>query len=372
VNILNPADLETLKVWLELFSCLGVKNCVLHATNLPVPPEDRDVLENVDKIVEIKDGRSDVYRGGYADYLRANASRTANSMNEYETVQRKIENLTKKIEYAKRNKSKWTGTADKRNPFVVMETHARKEKEELEKIAKPSFWVDEKSAREMNPKNAARYEKYKAKNLRLGLATAENKSRRVIIKAENLSVGYNPSRPLFADKTFQLFEHDILEIKGRNGAGKTTLIRTILGRPGPEILAGSIFFDSKVRVGIYDQEFAPELLELTLHDAIEKVYGGNITETKIRGLMANYLFDEADVATPVERLSGGQKARLQLIKMLANDPQLLVLDEPTSHLDLMSIEELENALRKYSGAILYVSHDNYFRRALGGATVEIP
>ena len=87
--------------------------------------------------------------------------------------------------------------------------------------------------------------------------------------------------------------------------------------------------------------------------------------------MSDYLFTEGDGKTPVSRLSGGQKARFQLIKMLANDPQLLVLDEPTNHLDLPSVEELETALAKYSGAVLYVSHDGFFRQAMGGDVLQI-
>ena len=82
--------------------------------------------------------------------------------------------------------------------------------------------------------------------------------------------------------------------------------------------------------------------------------------------MSDYLFNEGDGKIPISRLSGGQKARFQLISMLANEPQLLILDEPTNHLDLPSIEEIETALSKYSGAILYVSHDGYFRNVLGG------
>ena len=96
-----------------------------------------------------------------------------------------------------------------------------------------------------------------------------------------------------------------------------------------------------------------------------------INETKIRQLLADYLFVESDGKTPISRLSGGQKARFQLISMLANDPQLLILDEPTNHLDLPSIEELEAALEKYSGAILYVSHDGYFRDVIGGEMLEV-
>ncbi len=87
--------------------------------------------------------------------------------------------------------------------------------------------------------------------------------------------------------------------------------------------------------------------------------------------MSDYLFEQSDGGQAVASLSGGQKARLQLIDMLANAPNLLILDEPTNHLDLPSIEELETALGRYGGAILYVSHDSYFRRAIGGDIVKI-
>ena len=142
----------------------------------------------------------------------------------------------------------------------------------------------------------------------------------------------------------------------------------------PILYSGNLFLDPQVRVGVYEQEIDERYLADPLEVAIEKLYLSRdlpISDTKIRQLLADYLFTEADRMTPLARLSGGQKARFQIIAMLANDPQLLILDEPTNHLDLPSIEELETALAKYSGAILYVSHDNYFRREIGGEVVQI-
>ena len=142
----------------------------------------------------------------------------------------------------------------------------------------------------------------------------------------------------------------------------------------PILYSGNLFLDPQVRVGVYEQEIDERYLADPLEAAIEKLYLGRdlpISDTKIRQLLADYLFTEADRMTSLARLSGGQKARFQIITMLANDPQLLILDEPTNHLDLPSIEELETALAKYSGAILYVSHDNYFRQAIGGEVVQI-
>ena len=148
----------------------------------------------------------------------------------------------------------------------------------------------------------------------------------------------------------------------------------VVSAHSPILYSGSLFLDPQVRVGVYEQEIDERYLADPLEAAIEKLYLSRdlpISDTKIRQLLADYLFTEADRITPLVRLSGGQKARFQIIAMLANDPQLLILDEPTNHLDLPSIEELETALAKYSGAILYVSHDNYFRQAIGGEVVQI-
>ena len=145
-------------------------------------------------------------------------------------------------------------------------------------------------------------------------------------------------------------------------------------RAGITVFDGELVLDSHVRIGVYEQEVSPTYFELPLEEAIERMYLDKdlpITGTKVRQLMSDYLFTEGDGKVPIKRLSGGQKARFQLIAMLANDPQLLILDEPTNHLDLPSIEEMETALAKYNGAILYVSHDDYFRRAIGGDVVQV-
>ena len=167
-----------------------------------------------------------------------------------------------------------------------------------------------------------------------------------------------------------------ISFEGTEGVGKTTLIRALLGRSDGDVtqFSGELFLDKNARIGIYEQEIDEKYLPDTLEVAIEKLYldkGLPVSDTKIRQLLSDYLFTDGDRATPLARLSGGQKARFQLIAMLANDPQLLVLDEPTNHLDLPSIEEIEMALTKYTGAILYVSHDDYFRREIGGEMVQI-
>lgn len=338
---------------------------------------DRDVLGQVDRIVEIKDGQAVSYRGNYDAYLKQNAQATTAGMNNFEQIEKRIVNLKQKVlDYQRlKEKSRNPGTIQK---FKRLENEARAELEELSEMEKPTFWIDKESASQLDYKSAERYGKFKSRNIRLSMKDASSRSQHVLVRAENVAVGIG-ERILFEDVNIDLREGEAIEIRGRNGAGKTTLIRMILASGksfdgGPVLYSGDIFLDSQVRIGVYEQEIDERYLSDPLEKAIEKLYMSrdlSISDTKIRQLLADYLFTDADRMTPLARLSGGQKARFQIIAMLANDPQLLILDEPTNHLDLPSIEELETALAKYSGAIIYVSHDNYFREKLGGKVVQI-
>ena len=377
---------------------------------------DRDVLREVDRIIEMKDGGVQSFKGNYDAYLKQNAIHTGTAMNEFEMVEKRIVNLKAKIIDYQRLKEK------ARNPATIqkfkrLEMMSRKELAELEAKVKPTFWIDKDSVENLNYKVAGQYEKFKAKNIRMSLGGDESRSKHVLVRATDLSLGYGDT-PLFTGVNIDLREGEAVELRGRNGAGKTTLIKALLAPSSlgstsfatdmasrrelsnsrvagisianevlpPETIAairedvsmqifsGTISLDSHARVGIYEQEVSTNYFDLPLVDAIERMYLDkklSISTTKIRSLLADYLFTESDGKTPLSRLSGGQKARFQLISMLANNPQLLILDEPTNHLDLPSIEELETALEKYSGAILYVSHDGYFSSALAGQLVMI-
>ena len=338
---------------------------------------DRDVLGQVDRIVEIKDGQAVSYRGNYDAYLKQNTQATTAGMNNFEQIEKRIVNLKQKVlDYQRlKEKSRNPGTIQK---FKRLENEARAELAELSEMEKPTFWIDKESASQLDYKSAERYGKFKSRNIRLSMKDASSRSQYVLVRAENVAVGIG-ERILFEDVNIDLREGEAIEIRGRNGAGKTTLIRMILASGksfdgGPILYSGDIFLDPQVRIGVYEQEIDERYLSDPLEKAIEKLYMSrdlSISDTKIRQLLADYLFTDADRMTPLARLSGGQKARFQIIAMLANDPQLLILDEPTNHLDLPSIEELETALAKYSGAILYVSHDNHFREKLGGKVVQI-
>ena len=392
---------------------------------------DRDVLEQVDRIIELKDGECVSYRGNYDAYLKQNAQTTASGMMNYEQIEKRMTNLKQKtIDYQRlKEKARNPGTIQK---FKRLEQESRAELAELSEAEKPTFWIDKGSIEQLDYKASARYDKFKAKNVRISLRNDESRSKHVLVRAENLALGYGDNL-LFEGVNIDLREGEAVELRGRNGAGKTTLIKALLNgytveyaqpassiplRGGCEsdskelsaersqevpdgtskksvlgedgmmrmtgerqkseqsitLFDGELTLDPHVRIGVYYQEIDERFLEDNLELAIEKLYLNRnlpISDTKIRKLCADYLFTDADRQTPLARLSGGQKARFQLIALLANDPQLLILDEPTNHLDLPSIEEMESALLKYSGAVLYVSHDDYFRRSIGGEVVQI-
>lgn len=340
---------------------------------------DRDVLRAVDRIIEIKDLSAVSFKGNYDAYLAQNSQQTVGEIGQYEVAQRTIANLKKQIAYARSKKAGWSGTADKKNPFVVMEERLKKQLARLqETTGRPSFWIDQESVTQLDDKVVASYDRYKASNIRIsGLGSTANY--RALLSVSDISLGYG--EPLFDGLNFQLASSDRINIKGRNGAGKTTLIRAIRQAIGDGTkstatqYAGKITVEPRLKLGVYEQEIAPEHLRQELGEAVMAVFRSHslpLDQQQVRRTLADYLFDATgDYHVPINKLSGGQRARFQLIGMLCHQPDLLILDEPTNHLDLPSIEELENALADYQGAILYVSHDSYFCDAIGGQVVAV-
>lgn len=364
----NHMDYVAKAVFLEWFA--AVKEAVVVITH------DRDVLRQVDRIVEIRDGQAFNFPGNYDDYLRINANAVVSAVNEYTVTQRRITNLREDIIRFRRLKerSRDPGTIQR---FKSLETRTTKELAELSGKDKPSFWIDRESAGNLNTKMSNAYEEHKSRNIKVRTKTGEA-GNRLLLEVSKVSLGYD--QPLFADISFQLREGERLRLHGRNGAGKSTLAKAILAKTEraqsvSKHFAGHISVEPEIKIGVYEQEINEKYLPMTLHDAVENACrdrGLIISDQKIKQFLSDYLFNPAtDGEVPVSRLSGGQKARFQLIQMLADDPQVLILDEPTNHLDLPSIEELEDALKQYHGAILYISHDSYFVRNLGGETVII-
>lgn len=339
---------------------------------------DRDVLKHVDRIVELTDGQARSFTGNYDAYLAQNSVATVGQIADYENDLKTIERLDQRIEWARARKARATAGGGKKNAMVVMEEKALREKQAvLNNMKKPSFWVDQESLEQFDDKVAESYHKYKAKNIRLNTKDPSAHRGAHLLTVEKVSLGYES--PLFSGVTFQIDPGDRIELRGRNGAGKSTLINAIMaasqGEQAPTLLRGEIALDKKCHIGRYEQEIDKRHLEGTLGEAVERIYrdkGLPATDQDIMRTLSDYLFDpQVDRNKTVATLSGGQKARLQVIRMFAGNPNLLILDEPTNHLDLPSIEELELALGRYQGAILYVSHDSYFQNGLGGDVVKI-
>ena len=349
----------------------GVQESVVVITH------DRDVLQTVDRIIEIRDGRAFAFRGNYDQFLKTNSGQITAQVNEYDLTQRRIHNLRENVIRFRRlkEKSRDPGTIKR---FKSQEMSASAELAKLSQAEKPSFWIDQESVTDLSTKMTVAYEKYKAKNIKLHTENLVEGEARLLVQGVKLSLGYDT--PLFENLQFAVHTGEKLRLHGRNGAGKSTLINAIMAKSTGETApaqqySGHLVLDKHLRIGLYEQEIHAKYLTLTLHDAIEQMLADKdlpVNDQKVKQLLGDYLFNPAaDGNVQVERLSGGQKARFQLMRMLASNPELLILDEPTNHLDLPSIEELENTLIGFKGAIIYVSHDSYFADKFTGETLEI-
>lgn len=337
---------------------------------------DRDVLAAVDRIIELKDCRLTSFPGDYEAFLRQNTVSSTSAMHQYEVDVKTLANRQAALKSAivKKNQS-----ASSPNPFMPLVRRLEKEVAMLEeRMEKPTIWIDQESAGELKRGQGDQYAKYKAKtiNLRDAKHGSVGKASQ-LVSVDKLVLGYG--KPLFSPISFSMRAGERWQVVGRNGAGKTTFVdafcATAMHQPlEAEIFGGVIDPAPSLKVGRYEQEINPRFLTMQLGEAIADIYrdaGRPVNEEVIFQTLSEYLFERHDLNMPVMQLSGGQKARLQLIALFASRPNLLILDEPTNHLDLPSIEELENALKRYDGALLYISHDSFFAKALGGEIITI-
>ncbi len=329
---------------------------------------DRDVLEHVDKILELRDRQISVYDGNYSKYLKQNTANTSSDIKSYEMALKKIKTLEEAIKTHMGSEPR----------LRIMRLRFQKEIDDIKaNLEKPSFWIDKESLSAMSDTMLKSYEKYKDESIKI-TDKSQRDHKKLLFAVKKLSLGYE--EPLFNNITFDIHSDDKIQIKGRNGAGKSTFLRTLIGyineKPFPaKIFYGEIMKKNSVKLGVYEQEINPEVLDQTLGEALKNIYYEldiPFNDTVRSAVMKRYLFDPLqDYKITVRDLSGGQKARLQLIKMMANEPNLLILDEPTNHLDLPSIEELERTLNGFAGGIIYVSHDSFFVKNIGGKEVII-
>ena len=176
-----------------------------------------------------------------------------------------------------------------------------------------------------------------------------------VLTVEHLSKSYN--QVLFQDLNFQIYRGERVAIIGDNGTGKTTLLKIINALTDAD--TGKITLGSKVHIGYYDQEHQVLHPEKTLFEELSDAYP-NLTNTEIRNILAAFLFTGDDVFKRIKDLSGGERGRVSLAKLMLSKANFLILDEPTNHLDIISKEILESALCRYTGTVMYVSHDRYF------------
>lgn len=182
------------------------------------------------------------------------------------------------------------------------------------------------------------------------------RSGRDVMQVRHLSMGFEDKR-LFDDITFDIQRGEHAAIIGNNGTGKSTLLKIIIGQLSP--LSGTVRFGTNVHIGYYDQEHHVLTDSNTVFEEISDAHP-DMTNTEIRSLLASFLFTGEDVFKRISDLSGGEKGRVSLAKLMLSEANFLILDEPTNHLDMVSKEVLENALNSYEGTVLYVSHDRYF------------
>ncbi|MFG6326046.1 MAG: ATP-binding cassette domain-containing protein [Lachnospiraceae bacterium] len=314
----NHLDIASIS-WLEgyLSSYNGAVVIVAH---------DRFFLDRiVTKVIEIDRTNVSVYMGNYSEYAKKKAARREAMMRQYLNQQREIKHQEEVIEKLRSfNREKSIKRAESREKLL----------NKMEILEKPDG--DNKTMR---------------LTLTPGIVSGND-----VLTVDGLAKAFG-SLTLFKNISFEIKRKERVAIIGENGSGKTTLLKIINGLL--EADRGSISLGAKVHIGYYDQEHQLLDMENTVFGEISDEYP-YLTNTEIRNMLAAFLFTGDDVFKLVSDLSGGERGRLSLTKLMLSEANFLILDEPTNHLDMDSKEILENALNSYEGTVLFVSHDRYF------------
>ncbi|HJD37853.1 MAG TPA: ABC-F family ATP-binding cassette domain-containing protein [Candidatus Blautia ornithocaccae] len=314
----NHLDMDSI-AWLETY-LLNYPGAVF------IVSHDRYFLDKVvTKIVELDNTKATVFTGNYSAYSEKKAQLRKAAYQAYLNQQQEIKHQEEVIAKLRQfNREKSIRRAESREKML----------EKMEVLEKPTE-VDAAMRISLKPR-----------------ITSGND----VLMVEHLSKSF-PSLPLFQDLSFTIKRGEKVAIIGNNGTGKTTILK-ILNRllPADE---GSFRLGSKVHIGYYDQEHHVLHMEKTVFEEISDEYP-KLTNTEIRNLLAAFLFTGDDVFKPISALSGGERGRVSLAKLMLSEANFLILDEPTNHLDIISKEILEDALKSYEGTVLYVSHDRYF------------
>ena len=311
----NHLDVSTIE-WLEGY----LRN---YPRDVVIVSHDRMFLDKiVNKVYEIEYGAITKYTGNYADFERQKKVNYEKQLKDYEYQQAEIKRLMRVVERFRYKASK-----------AKMAQAKLKQIEHMVKVKEPS--------------------KYDLTTFKTNFAL-EKESGRDVLHVKDLEIGYDS---LIQKISFDLYRGQKLGIIGENGIGKSTLLKTIVGTI--EKLGGEFEFGHNVQVGYFDQQMALLDSEKTVFDDFATEFP-SLTTTEIRNSLAAFMFYGEDVFKKISMLSGGEKVRLELAKILKKGPNLLILDEPTNHMDIVGKESLERLLEEYKGTILVVSHDRFF------------
>lgn len=311
----NHLDVSTIE-WLEGY----LRN---YPRAVVIVSHDRMFLDKiVNKVYEIEYGAITKYTGNYADFERQKKVNYEKQLKDYEYQQAEIKRLMRVVERFRYKASK-----------AKMAQAKLKQIEHMVKVKEPS--------------------KYDLTTFKTNFAL-EKESGRDVLHVKDLEIGYDS---LIQKISFDLYRGQKLGIIGENGIGKSTLLKTIVGTI--EKLGGEFEFGHNVQVGYFDQQMALLDSEKTVFDDFATEFP-SLTTTEIRNSLAAFMFYGEDVFKKISMLSGGEKVRLELAKILKKGPNLLILDEPTNHMDIVGKESLERLLEEYKGTILVVSHDRFF------------
>ena len=314
----NHLDMESIR-WLETF-LLNYKGAVI------IVSHDRYFLDRVvTKVVELFKHQAFVYQGNYSAFAQKKAKVREDMLKQYYNQQREIKHQEEVITKLKSfNREKSIKRAESREKML----------DKIERLEKPTEEnTDIKIILEPN-------------------VTSGND----VLTVEHLAKAY-PPLTLFEDLSFEVKRGERVALIGNNGTGKTTILK-IINQLLPAD-AGTVALGSNVHIGYYDQEHQLLHMEKTIFEEIADDYP-TLNNTKIRNVLAAFLFTNDDVFKKIGDLSGGERGRVSLAKLMLSDANFLILDEPTNHLDITSKEILESALNQYTGTVFFVSHDRYF------------
>ncbi len=325
----NHLDIDSIE-WLEDF----LKN---YKKAVFIISHDRYFLDAVtSKTIELENCECISYNGGYSAYADKKAAAREIQRKHYEQQQKEIARMEAFIEQQRR----WN-----REKNIIAAESRQKAIDRIDKLVAPK-----------KPPDSIKIK------FRSSIISGND-----VLFAENLSKSF-PGKELFTDLSFDIKRGEKIFLLGPNGCGKSTLLKILAGKIPQS--AGSFEYGHKIVLGYYDQEL--EGLNES-NTVLEEVWNSNekLTHTQIRNVLAQFLFTSEDVYKTVGVLSGGEKSRVSLIKLIMSGANFLLLDEPTNHLDTNSREALEDALLSFDGTLLVVSHDRYFIRKLASRVLEM-